>query len=144
MSMLEESTRKDITSGHITSGLIAAALVIAGLIYGHVVHIPLSLAAILAFVLALLVYGLTRFRVPHGAAVPLALIACLSLASVGSGVFSRQNLTLTASLEIYKGNLSQKLHTFSRMRANGGQIERGVASIDQFVRQFERLDIGPE
>ncbi len=131
--MLEKSMRRDITSG-----LIAAAIIIAGLIYARVVLIPLSLAAILAFVLAPLVYRLTRLRVPHSAAVTIVLTACISLAFVGSGVFSKQVLTLTASLATYKDNLSQKLHSFGKLRANGGEIERAVESLDQLVQEFEQ------
>jgi len=132
MTIFEESTHRDIASGS-----IAAALIVAGLIYGRVFLIPLSLAAILAFVLSPLVYRLTRLRVPHGAAVGLVLAVCLSLAFVGSGVFSRQILTLTASLGTYKDNLSQKLHSFASIRANGGEIQRAVDSIDQLMHEFE-------
>ena len=130
--MLEDSTRGDIASGS-----IATALIVTGLIYGRVVLIPLSLAAILAFMLAPLVHRLMRLRVPHGAAVGLVLAGCLSLAFVGSGVFSRQVLTLTASLATYKDNLSQKLHSFASLRANGGEIQRAVDSIDQLMHEFE-------
>ncbi len=130
--MLEDSTRRDIAYGS-----IATALIIAGLIYGRVVLMPLSLAAILAFVLAPLVHRLTRLHVPHGVAVGLVLAACLSLAFVGSGVFSRQVLTLTASLGTYKDNLSQKLHSFASVRANGGEIQRAVDSIEQLMHEFE-------
>ncbi len=131
--MFEDSKRRDITSG-----LIATALIITGLIYARVVLIPLSLAAILAFVLAPLVFRLTRLRVPHGIAVSVVLIACLSIALIGSGVFSKQILTLTGSLSTYKGNLSQKLHSFDSVRGNGGEIERAVESIDQLVHEFEQ------
>jgi predicted PurR-regulated permease PerM len=130
--MFEDSTRREIASGSIVT-----ALIIAGLIYGRVLLMPFSLAAILAFVLAPLVHRLTRMRVPHGAAVGLVLAACLSLAFVGSGVFSRQILTLTASLATYEDNLSQKLHSFARVRANGGEFQRAVDSIDQLMREFE-------
>ncbi|MFY9657294.1 MAG: AI-2E family transporter [Methylocystis sp.] len=130
--MFEESTGRDITSSS-----IAAALIVAGLIYGRVLLIPLSLAAILAFMLAPLVNRLTRLNVPHGVAVGIVLAGCLSLAFIGSGVFSRQVLTLTASLSTYKGNLSQKLHSFAHLRANGGEIQRAVDSIDQLMREFE-------
>ena len=130
--MFEDSTRRDIASGS-----IATALIIAGLMYGRVLLMPLSLAAILAFVLTPLVHRLTRLRVPHGAAVGLVLAACLSLAFVGSGVFSRQILTLTASLGTYKDNLSQKLHSFASLRENGGEIQRAVDSIDQLMHEFE-------
>ena len=131
--MFEDWTRKDLTSG-----LIATALIITGLVYARVVLIPLSLAAILAFVLAPLVFRLTRLRVHHGAAVSLVLIACLSITVVGSGVFSKQILTLTASLSTYRGNLSQKLHSFDSVRGNGGEIERALESIDQLVHEFEQ------
>jgi predicted PurR-regulated permease PerM len=57
---------------------------------------------------------------------------------VGSGVFSKQILTLTASLSTYRGNLSQKLHSFDSVRGNGGEIERALESIDQLVREFEQ------
>lgn len=91
------------------SGLVSIALIIAGLYVGQDVIVPLVLAVLLAFVLAPIVSGLRRFRVPQALAAVLAVVISAS-AVLGLGmVMTSQAGGLVGDLPRYRDNLRLKI-----------------------------------
>lgn len=124
--------------GGLTSSLITAAIVVAALVLGQDILIPLTLAAILCFVLSPAVDAIMRRRVPQTVAVLLVLGATTGVIGLASYAMSAQLLNLTASLPQYQSNVAAKLKDVSSQVASGGALQRAIDAIDGYQRLLEQ------
>ena len=98
-----------VTALNAILGLLAATLAIAALSLGRDLIVPLVLAVLLAFVLAPIVVLLRRARLPHVAAVVLAvLLAAAGILGLGM-VMVRKGGSLVSDLPAYQQNMRQKV-----------------------------------
>ena len=125
------STESDAgTSIRLAANVLTAAIVVCALVYGREVLMPLSLAAMCAFMLTPVVDLLGRARIPRSVAVALVLLGTIGVAAAGSAVFSSQVVSLASKLGDYKENIVKKMAMFSSSGTQIGLIERAGKSID--------------
>ncbi len=124
--------------GSLTSSLITAAIVVAALVFGQDILIPLTLAAILCFILSPVVDALMRRRIPQTVAILLVLGTTTGLVGVASYAMSTQLLGLTASLPQYQSNVATKLKDVSSQVVSGGALQRAIDAIESYQRLVEQ------
>ena len=90
-------------------GMTLFVLIVATLYFGKEVLVPITLALLLAFVLAPLVALLRRLRLGRVPAVLLAVLTAISLVLALGGVIGSQLAQLTNSLPQYAATVEQKV-----------------------------------
>ena len=116
--------------------LAVAVVVVAGLYFGRTVLIPITLAVLLALVLAPLVNLLRQLHVPRVPAVLLAVMLALGvMLSVGT-LIGTQVADLVTEVPLYANTIERKVSTVQRltlgraqsiMRGLGRQLDHGAA-----------------
>jgi predicted PurR-regulated permease PerM len=91
--------------------LVCAALVVAGLYYGADILVPLTLAALLGFVLDPLVNRLTRWRWPRALAVTVVMLFTAGLLACTAVFVGSQIAQLSHDLPTYQSTIQKKLRT---------------------------------
>lgn len=122
--------KTNVRTRDVAASMLIAAVVVAGLFYGREVLTPLSLAAILAFMMTPMVGFLARFSLPRPLAVMFVVGGFVLALAAASAVFSTQVLSLTAGLSSYRENLVQKASSLTVRGAQKSVIERAIDSID--------------
>lgn len=124
------------TFSKLSSALIVAALVIAGLVLGRDLLIPLTLAAVLTFILSPIVRRLTQWRLHRGIAVTLVMLGLLATVVGFTGVVSTQLISLTAGIEGYRTNILEKV----RAVTGGGKsdITRAAEAVDNLSNAIQK------
>src|SRR3954452_20072283 len=87
------------------------AFIVATLYFARELLIPVALSALLTFLLSPLVTRIERWL---GRIVAVLLVVALIFSSIGGAgwVLTRQLVDLATKLPEYKGNITEKLHTF--------------------------------
>ncbi|WP_363350221.1 AI-2E family transporter [Methylocystis echinoides] len=123
--------------------VIVSAIVVVAIVYGREVLMPLSLAAVVAFMLSPAVAWLARFGLPRLLAIVLALSTLVGATLFAATVFSSQIISLTGSLATYKNNLAEKARSLTPT-TGGGALQRAIDSLDALQREVEKQTHGPE
>lgn len=132
MPLMSDSLR------NLASSLTVAALIIAGLVLGRDVLIPLTLAALIAFVLSPVVRALTSWRFPRAAAV-LATVTMVTAGLAGfSGLVSNELLGLTGELSTYKANVISKVRAVTGAATSGGTIAKATAAVESLGNDLQK------
>ena len=103
-------------------GLVTGVLLIIVFYFGKAVLMPLSLAALFAFLLNPLVNALHRLRLPRALAVVLVTLSVFSLLGVIGWVIGREFSSLAGSLPNYKDNIRQRIVSVHQS-GRGGVVE---------------------
>ncbi|MGJ0507309.1 MAG: AI-2E family transporter [Methylocystis sp.] len=117
--------------------ILVTAVVVVAIVYGREVLMPLSLAAVIAFMLSPAVAWLARRGAPRAVAMAVVLCAFVGAALLSATVFSSQIISLTGSLSTYKNNLAEKVRSLSPA-TGGGALQRAVDSLEALQREVDR------
>jgi predicted PurR-regulated permease PerM len=111
------------------AAMIIAALLIAALYVGRDLLIPLALAGMLSFVLALLVRRLVRWGLPRGASVALVVAVLLGALFAGATITGGQVTQLLEELPRHEANLRNKARFLQLELGGSGVWQRAAATI---------------
>jgi predicted PurR-regulated permease PerM len=117
--------------------IVISAIVVVAVVYGREVLMPLSLAAVIAFMLSPAVAWLARRGAPRLVAIALVLSRFIGGALFSATLFSSQIVSLTGSLATYKSNLAEKVRSLSPA-TGGGALQRAVDSLDALRNEVDR------
>lgn len=114
------------------------AFIVAALYFGREVFVPVALAVLFSFVLAPLVKGMQRLRVPRALAVTtVVLIAFAILATVTMAMVS-QATQLASQLPIYQNNMRSKIAALKGSDAGSGVLSRAADVLQDLGRELDR------
>ncbi len=117
--------------------LVISALVVVAIVYGREVLMPLSLAAVIAFMLSPAVAWLAKRGAPRLVAIVIVLSTFVGAAAFAGALFSSQIVSLTGSLSTYKNNLAEKARSLSPS-AGGGALQRALDSVNALQKEIEK------
>jgi len=133
--------------------ITVAVLAIAVLYLAKVLLLPLGFAILFAFLLAPVVAGLERFRLPRPVAAVCVILAFASLLMVATWMLLAQIVAIANDLPTYQGNIEQKmqaLHSpsnsaYSRAQAQVQTIieELGIANSTGAIRMPSQAEANP-
>ena len=95
--------------------LAVAVVVVAALYFAREVLIPITVAVILAFMLAPLVLRLKRWHIPHAGAVLLSLLVALGIVGVVGGVIGTQVAGIAQDIPQYTATITRKVQVVQGM-----------------------------
>ena len=95
--------------------LAVAVVVVAALYFAREVLIPITVAVILAFMLAPLVSRLKRWHIPHAGAVLLSLLVALGIVGVVGGVIGTQVAGIAQDIPQYTATITRKVQAVQGM-----------------------------
>lgn len=116
---------------------IIAGLSICGLYFGRDLFIPLTVAVLLAFLLAPLVVQLRRFGLPRPPAVFVVVACVMTVLGLLSWVVIAQVKQLAEDLPRYQQTLRIKVAAF-RGVASGGVVERASDALKDLGKEFDK------
>lgn len=132
MPLLSESFRS------LSSALTVAALLIAGLVLGKDLIIPLTLAAVLTFILSPVVRSLTQWRLPRALAVILVMLGVLVTVIGFATIVSTQLITLTADMGSYRTNILEKVRMVTGNGDGKSDITRAAEAVDSLGTAIQK------
>ncbi len=111
--------------------LAVAVVVIAALYFAREVLLPITVAVILSFMLAPLVSRFQRWRVPHVAAVLLAVLIAIGIVGGIAGVIGTQVAGIAADIPQYQATIKRKVAsvqsmTTGRLRGLTQRLDSGI------------------
>ncbi len=121
----------DVATSRLLSRLLAVivtVVLITTLYLAKTVVLPLALALLLSFVLAPLVTGLERIRLPRIVAIPIVLLTTGAVVGTVGWTVLVQLVEVTDALPAYRNNIHDKLHSFQKSKTTS------------FVRAQKELD----
>lgn len=124
----------------IAASMAIVALIVLALYVLRDILMPLTLAALLSFVLAPLVSRLVKWRVPRGVAVPMVVVAAFTALGLLGYVFVNQVTQLAAELPSYQQTLRQKVSDL-KGGAKGGVLQGAVDVVQGLVNE---LNVTPD
>src|ERR1700682_3200819 len=128
----------DVATARLLSKLLAVivtVVLITTLYLAKTVVLPLALALLLSFVLAPLVTGLERIRLPRIVAIPIVLLtAGAVLGAVGWTVLV-QLVEVTDALPAYTNNIHDKLQSLHQSKTTGfGRAQKEAENFSKELR----------
>jgi len=130
----------DVATSRVLSKLLAVivtVVVITTLYLAKTVVLPLALALLLSFVLAPLVTGLERLRLPRIVAIPIVLLAVGSVLGAVSWTVLVQLVEVADALPAYTTNVHDKLQAFHQSKTTG--FARAQQELDNLSKQVTDL-----
>ena len=124
------------TFSKLASALIVAALFIAGLVLGKDLLIPITLAAVLTFILSPIVRHLTLWRLNRGVAVAVVMLGVLGVVGGFAGAVSTQLISLAAGMEGYRTNILEKVRAVTG--SGESDISRAAAAVDSLTNAIQK------
>jgi predicted PurR-regulated permease PerM len=124
--------------------LLVIVIIVASLFVAREVLLPITLAAILSFMLAPLVRALQNLRLPRElAAVSVVLLAFAAIFALGT-ITARQVTELAGNLPRYQATISAKIQRFSGIGEEGaaGTLERAEEVIQDLGKQISKEKVG--
>jgi len=121
--------------------LLCAALVVAGLYFGADILVPLTLAALLGFVLDPLVKRLTRWRWPRALAVTVVMMFTAGVLACTTVFVGSQLAQLSQDLPTYQSTIQKKLRTLRQSivaRRPFGDASRMITVVESEVDATRR------
>ena len=124
---------------------ILGFMIVLALYFGQAVFVPLALAVILSFILALPVRALRRTGIANGLAVFLVVaLAFGAIFGVGA-LITQQVASLTQELPRYQQVLKDKVKSLKLVAAgSGGAIERASATLKDLQKELDKPQDGPD
>ena len=131
--------------------IVVLVLAVSTILYfGQDIFIPFALGILLSFMLAPIVNGLQRLRVPRVLAVGAAVFAALVVILALGFVITSQLASLAAQIPTYRGTLNQKLEGIVAATESeaSGPLGRAVTTLQEIAADVEELvaeteDAGP-
>src|SRR5690606_39211535 len=117
------------------AAILTFVLIVTVLYLGRGIFVPLVLAVLLAFALGPVVTALRRVRVPHIAAVLMAVLAAILVITGIAYTAVNQFLGLAADLPRYQATISEKLRLAQETFGGGRMVDRLVSTIEQVGAQ---------
>jgi predicted PurR-regulated permease PerM len=115
-----------------SNALIGAALVIAGLYFSREVLIPLSVAVLLSFLLAMPCSWLERLHIPRGIAVVTTVLLSLCFVGAIGWLVGSQFYDLAKKLPQYQQTIESKVHSIET------QTQGPIARVNRMLRHSNR------
>jgi predicted PurR-regulated permease PerM len=130
----------DVATSRLLSKLLAVIVtmvLITTLYLAKTVVLPLALALLLSFVLAPLVTGLERIRLPRLVAIPIVLLTTGAVLGIVGWTVLGQLVEVTNALPAYTNNIHDKLQTFHKSKTTS--IVRAQRELDNLSKQLRDL-----
>lgn len=127
-----------LPAGPSFGALGVAALIITGLYVGREVFIPVALAILLSFVLAPLVRGLRKLRVPRSLAVVLVVLVAFAALSALAVLMATQVAQLAGELPRYQMTMREKIASLRGSTAGSGALERASEMLQDLGKELDR------
>jgi predicted PurR-regulated permease PerM len=124
--------------------LLVIVIIVASLFLAREVLLPITLAAILSFMLAPLVRALQNLRLPRElAAVSVVLLAFAAIFALGT-ITARQVTELAGNLPHYQATISAKIQRFSGIGEEGtaGTLKRAEEVIQDLGKEISKKKVG--
>ena len=121
-----------------SNALFGVALVIAGLYFAREVLIPLSVAVLLSFLLAMPCAWLERHHIPRGLAVVTTVLSAICLVAAIGWLVGSQFYDLARKLPQYQQTIETKLHGIASQTQ--GPIARVNRMLKHTSRQLQSTD----
>lgn len=119
------------------------AFIVAALYFGREVFVPGALAILLSFVLAPLVKGLQKVRVPRALAVfTVVLIAFATLAALAMAMVG-QATQLASELPTYQSTMRAKIAALKGSEAGSGVLSRAADILQDLGKELDRPKAEP-
>lgn len=122
----------------LVNGLIIFLAICAILYAGSEILIPVALAILLAILLAPVVNGLQRLRVPKTLAAIMTVVMAGLIVAVVTGFVASTVTNLAADLPSYQSSLREKAHNLKSMTTGGGTLERAASVLESLRKELER------
>jgi predicted PurR-regulated permease PerM len=138
-----ERRRRKIASAHVAGSPVELAVVgfiiVVALYFGQAILVPLALAVILAFILALPVRALRRVGVPNAPAVLLVVIFAFSVIFGVGALITQQVGSLAEQIPRYQLTLKDKVKALKSFAAGGGggAIERAGETLKDLQDELD-------
>ncbi|WP_421696048.1 AI-2E family transporter [Aestuariivirga sp.] len=124
----------------LVNGLIIF-LAVCGILYaGSEILIPVALAILLSILLAPVVTGLQRLRLPKVMAVIMTVVMAGVIVAVIGGFVGSALTNLAADLPSYQSSLKEKAQNLKSMTSGGGTLERAAGVLENLRLELERPD----
>jgi len=124
----------------LVNGLIIFVAICAILYAGSEILIPVALAILLSILLAPVVTGLQRLRLPKTLAAIMTVIMAALVVAVMTGFVASAVTNLAADLPSYQSSLREKAHNLKSMTTGGGTLERAAGVLESLRKELERPD----
>lgn len=125
------------------ASVASGAFVIAALYFGREVFVPVALAILFSFVLAPLVKGLQKLRVPRALAVfAVVLIAFATLAALTMAMVS-QATQLASDLPTYQSTIRAKIAALKGSGPESGVLSRAADVLQDLGKELDRPKANP-
>ena len=122
----------------LANGLIIFLAICAILYAGAEILIPVALAVLLSILLAPVVAGLQRLRVPKTLAAIVTVVMAALVVAVVAGFVASAVTNLAAELPSYQSSLREKAHNLKSMTTGGGTLERAAGVLESLRKELER------
>ncbi|MFN4140838.1 AI-2E family transporter [Aestuariivirga sp.] len=122
----------------IVNGLVIFLAVCTILYFGSEILIPIALAILLAILLAPVVTGLQRLRLPKVLAVIMTVMMAGFIVAVVAGLVASTLTNLAADLPAYQTSLREKAQNLKDMATGSGTLERAAGVLENLRKELEQ------
>ena len=121
----------------LVNGLVIFLAICTILFFGRDILIPVALAVLLAILLAPVVAGLQRLKVPKAAAAVTTVIFAGLLLAVVAGLVASTLTNLATDLPAYESSLREKAQNLKAMTSGGRTLERAANVLEDLRSELE-------
>jgi predicted PurR-regulated permease PerM len=114
------------------------AFIVAALYFGREVFVPVALAVLFSFVLAPLVKGLQKLRIPRAMAVTTVVLIAFAILAIVTMAMVSQATQLASQLPIYQNNMRSKISALKGSDAGSGVLSRAADVLQDLGRELDR------
>ncbi|PZF77943.1 AI-2E family transporter [Aestuariivirga litoralis] len=122
----------------LVNGLIIFLAICAILYAGAEILIPVALAILLSILLAPVVTGLQRLRLPKALAAIVTVVMAALVVAVLAGFVASAVTNLAADLPSYQSSLREKAQNLKSMTTGGGTLERAAGVLESLRKELDR------
>lgn len=122
----------------LVNGLLIFLAICAILYFGAEILIPVALAILLSILLAPLVTGLQRIRMPKVMAVIITVLLAGLVAAMITALVASTLTNLAGDLPAYQSSLREKAQNLKSMTAGSGTLERAAGVLENLRQELER------
>lgn len=137
-AVYRENSLGPVPGQGLVNGLIIFLSVCTILYVGSEILIPVALAILLAILLAPVVTGLQRLRLPKVMAVIMTVLMAAVIVAVVAGFVASAVTNLAADLPAYQSSLREKAQNLKSMTTGGGTLERAAGVLENLRKELER------
>ena len=120
----------------LVNGLIIFLAICTILYFGAEILIPVALAILLSILLAPVVTGLQRLRLPKVMAVIITVLMAGSVVALIAGLVASTLTGLAADLPSYQSSLREKAHNLKSMTTGSGTLERAAGVLENLRQEL--------